>query len=171
RMTRYAVGDLQGCLDPLQRLLEKVGFDPARDQLWSTGDLVNRGPHSLECLRFLRGLGDSLRVVLGNHDLHLLALAESGRPPKLGDTLGPILEAPDRDELLDWLARQPLFYRDPSGDFSLVHAGLAPQWSLAEAQRLSDEISGVLQGPQRPDYFRHMYGDEPDQWDPALTGP
>lgn len=170
-MTRYAVGDLQGCLDPLRQLLERVGFDPAQDQLWSTGDLVNRGPQSLECLRFLRDLGDSLRVVLGNHDLHLLALAEGIRPLKRGDTLGPVLDAPDCAELLAWLERQPLFHRDPSGDFSMVHAGLAPQWSLADAQQLSNEIGTLLRGPRRRDYLEGMYGDTPAQWDPGLSGP
>lgn len=170
-MTRYAVGDLQGCFEPLRKLLDRVRFDPARDQLWSTGDLVNRGPQSLECLRFLRGLGDSLRVVLGNHDLHLLAVAEGIRPLKRSDTLQPILDAPDCAELLHWLRQQPLFYRDPSGDFSLVHAGLAPQWTLQDAQRLSDELGTVLRGPRHLDYLQTMYGDVPDCWEPSLEGP
>lgn len=167
-MTRYAVGDLQGCFQPLQKLLERVHFDPARDQLWATGDLVNRGPQSLECLRFFRDLGAGARVVLGNHDLHLLAVAAGIRPLKRGDTLRPILDAPDCADLLDWLRRQPLFYRDPHGDYSLVHAGLAPPWSLADAQRLSDEIGAVLLGPRRLDYLRDMYGDKPDLWDESL---
>src|SRR3954465_6137905 len=110
-MTRYAVGDLQGCYDPLRRLLDKVQFDPATDQLWSVGDLVNRGPQSLECLRFLLSLGTRARVVLGNHDLHLLAVANGIRPTKRGDTLQAILDAPDCAELLAWLRRQPLLYR------------------------------------------------------------
>lgn len=169
-MTRYAVGDLQGCFEPLQQLLEQVRFDPTRDQLWSTGDLVNRGPQSLECLRFFRELGSSARVVLGNHDLHLLAVARSIKRPKKSDTLHDILNAPDCADLLDWLTHQPLFYRDPSGDYALVHAGLAPQWSIAQAQALSDELATVLRSSQIAAYLEGMYGDEPDCWDDALTG-
>ncbi len=169
-MTRYAVGDLQGCFDPLRKLLDQVRFDPARDQLWSTGDLVNRGPQSLACLRFLRELGASARVVLGNHDLHLLAIAHGIKKPKKSDTLREILDAPDCAELLDWLTRLPLFYRDPSGDYALVHAGLAPAWSIEQAQALSDELSGVLRSTQLRTYLEGMYGDEPDCWDDALTG-
>jgi bis(5'-nucleosyl)-tetraphosphatase (symmetrical) len=168
-MTRYAVGDLQGCLDPLRRLLDRVRFEPARDQLWSTGDLVNRGPQSLACLRFLRDLGASARVVLGNHDLHLLAVAHGIKKLKKGDTLREILDAPDCAELLDWLTRQPLFYRDPTGDYALVHAGLAPTWSIAQAQALSDELVSVMRSPRLRDYLEGMYGDQPDCWDDALT--
>ncbi len=170
-MTRYAVGDLQGCFDPLRRLLDEVRFDPARDQLWSTGDLVNRGPQSLACLRFLRELGASARTVLGNHDLHLLAIAHGIKKPKKSDTLREILDAPDAAELLDWLTRLPLFHRDPSGDYALVHAGLAPMWSIEQAQALSDELGTVLRSAQLTDYLQGMYGDEPDRWDDALTGP
>lgn len=168
-MARYAVGDLQGCFDPLRRLLDRVAFDPARDVLWSTGDLVNRGPQSLECLRFFRDLGGSARVVLGNHDLHLLAVAAGIRRLKRSDTLQPVLDAPDAAELLEWLARQPLFYREP--DYALVHAGLAPQWTLDDAERLAGEIAGVLAGPERETYLRGMYGDEPSLWSETLQGP
>ena len=113
-MAVYAVGDLQGCLDPLQHLLEKLDFDPAHDRLWLVGDLVNRGPQSLEALRFVRDLGESAMTVLGNHDLHLLAVALGGKKTKGKDTLDPILVAPDRDELIDWLRRQPLVHHDPN---------------------------------------------------------
>jgi bis(5'-nucleosyl)-tetraphosphatase (symmetrical) len=168
-VTRYAVGDLQGCFDPLRHLLDRVRFDPARDQLWAVGDLVNRGPQSLECLRFIRNLGSSARVVLGNHDLHLLAVAAGIRKLKRGDTLQPILDAPDAAELLDWVAHQPLFYREP--DYVMAHAGLAPQWTIDDAERLSDEVSAVLTGCERLSYLNAMYGDEPARWSDALQGP
>jgi bis(5'-nucleosyl)-tetraphosphatase (symmetrical) len=168
-VTRYAVGDVQGCFEPLRRLLDQVKFDPTRDRLWAVGDLVNRGPQSLESLRFFRDLGDSARVVLGNHDLHLLAVAAGIRKLKRSDTLQPILDAPDAADLLEWVARQPLFYREH--DYAMVHAGLAPQWSLDDAARLSAEVSTVLAGPQRLDYLNGMYGDEPDHWSDALKGP
>lgn len=168
-MARYAVGDLQGCFDPLRRLLDRVGFDPAADRLWSVGDLVNRGPQSLECLRFFRDLGASARVVLGNHDLHLLAVAGGIRKLKRSDTLQPILDAPDAAELLEWVARQPLLYRE--ADYVLVHAGLAPQWTIDDAERLAAEVAAVLKSPQRDTYLRGMYGDEPALWSDALQGP
>lgn len=168
-MARYAVGDLQGCFDPLRRLLDRVHFDPASDRLWSTGDLVNRGPQSLQCLRFFRELGASARVVLGNHDLHLLAVAAGIRKMKRGDTLQPILDAPDAADLLAWIEDQPLFYRE--ADYALVHAGLAPQWTLDDAARLSAEVSTALRGKERESYLNGMYGDEPDRWSEALTGP
>lgn len=169
-MTRYAVGDIQGCFEPLQRLLHKVRFDPARDQLWAVGDLVNRGPQSLESLRFFAELGTSARVVLGNHDLHLLAVANGIRPLKRGDTLQPILDARDCAELLAWLRQQPLLYRDPTGDYTMVHAGLAPQWTIAQAATLADEVGTVLRGPGWIDFLRGMYGDTPSRWNEQLRG-
>ena len=168
-MARYAVGDLQGCFDPLRRLLDRVHFDPASDRLWSTGDLVNRGPQSLQCLRFFRELGAGARVVLGNHDLHLLAVAAGIRTLKRSDTLQPLLDAPDAAELLAWIEDQPLFYRE--ADYALVHAGLAPQWTLDDAARLAAEVSTALRGKEREAYLQGMYGDEPDRWSEALTGP
>lgn len=167
-MTRYAVGDVQGCWKSLQCLLENVDFDPRHDVLWSVGDIVNRGPQSLECLRFFVQLGASARVVLGNHDLHLLAVANGIRKLKRGDTLQPILDAPDRDELLAWLTRQPLFYCE--SDYAMVHAGLAPQWTLTRAQQLSDEVSTTLQSQQLVEFLREMYGDTPDVWSDKLQG-
>lgn len=167
-MTRYAVGDLQGCFTPLRKLLDRVKFDSNRDQLWSVGDLVNRGPQSLDCLRFFVALGSSARVVLGNHDLHLLAVANGVRPLKRGDTLRQVLDAPDCAELLGWLRRQPLLYNDPHGDYTMVHAGLAPQWSIEYAQILADEVSVVLQGPRYLDFLAGMYGDTPATWSDDL---
>ncbi len=167
-MTRYAVGDLQGCFDPLQRLLERVKFDPARDQLWTVGDIVNRGPQSLECLRFFYELGDRARVVLGNHDLHLLAIAHGVRALKRGDTLQPILDAPDCAELLAWLCRQPLLHRD--GAYTMVHAGLAPQWSIAYAKQLADEVAIALQSDRLVEFLEGMYGDTPASWSDQLKG-
>lgn len=169
-MTRYAVGDVQGCWKSLQCLLDQVKFDPQHDQLWSVGDIVNRGPQSLECLRFFAQLGSSARVVLGNHDLHLLAVANGIRKLKRGDTMQPILDAPDRDELLAWLTRQPLFYRDPRGDYAMVHAGLAPQWTFEQARQLSDEVSATLQSDHLLEFLHGMYGDTPDCWRDDLAG-
>jgi bis(5'-nucleosyl)-tetraphosphatase (symmetrical) len=167
-MTRYAIGDIQGCFDPLQRLLKRVKFDPTLDQLWAVGDIVNRGPQSLKCLRFLYELGNSARVVLGNHDLHLLAVANGVRPLKRGDTLQPILDAPDCAKLLSWLRKQPLLYRD--GDYTMVHAGLAPQWTITRAQQLADEISVVLQSDRFVEFLHGMYGDTPNCWSEDLQG-
>lgn len=167
-MTRYAVGDLQGCFDPLKRLLDRVAFDPARDCLWSVGDIVNRGPQSLECLRFLYELGDAARVVLGNHDLHLLAVAHGVRPLKRGDTLQTLLDAPDAADLLSWLRRQPLLYRE--GDYTMVHAGLAPQWTLDRAEQLAREVQQALQSDRIDEFLHGMYGDMPDCWRDDLVG-
>lgn len=169
-MRRLAVGDIQGCLDPLLRVLEQARFDPACDELWSVGDLVNRGPRSLATLRWFRELGGNARIVLGNHDLHLLAVAEGIRPLKRGDTLQQILDAPDASDLLEWLRRLPLVHHDRPTDTALVHAGLAPEWSAEEAKRLSDEVAAALQGPGYRDFLTHMYGDTPDRWDDELTG-
>jgi len=170
-MAVYAIGDLQGCLDPLKRLLERVGFDPSNDRLWFAGDLVNRGPESLEALRFVRDLGGLAISVLGNHDLHLLAAAWTGaRANKKSDTLAPVLAASDRDELLDWLRRRPLLHHDPALDFTLVHAGLPPPWDLDDARVLAAEVEAVLQSEGVTDFLHEMYGNLPDQWSPELTG-
>ena len=138
-MTAYAVGDVQGCYDALCRVLAQVSFDAHRDQLWLVGDLVNRGPQSLEVLRFVRSLGDSARLVLGNHEVHLLAVAAGVRRSRAGDTLGAVLAAPDRQELLDWLVRQPLMLEDQTLGYVMVHAGIPPQWELAEARQRARE--------------------------------
>lgn len=169
-MAVYAIGDVQGCLDPLQRLLERIGFDPSRDTLWCTGDVVNRGPRSLETLRFVKSLGVHLISVLGNHDLHLLAVAAGAAKPKQRDTLDEILSAPDREELLAWLRARPLLHHDPTVGYTLVHAGLLPQWDLADAQRLAREAEAVL-AAHAQEFLHHMYGDRPDHWHEDLRGP
>lgn len=169
-MTTYAIGDLQGCCDPLRRLLDQLHFDPARDRLLLTGDLVNRGPQSLEALRFVHSLGTSAVTVLGNHDLHLLAVAAGGKTGR-HDTLDAVLRAPDRDELLHWLSRQPLAYREPASDTLLVHAGLLPQWTVAQALELAREAEAVIRSPEAPAFYAQMYGNTPDRWDDGLQGP
>lgn len=169
-MAVYAIGDIQGCHRELQQLLALLKFDPARDRLWFAGDLVNRGPHSLEVLRFVRGLGDAALTVLGNHDLHLLAAVDHPARIKARDTLHAILDAPDREDLLDWLRRQPLLHHDAQLGFTLVHAGLPPQWDLAQAQACAHEVETVLRGGEHAEFFTHMYGDAPDAWSPDLRG-
>lgn len=158
-MTYYAIGDLQGCFDEFQDLLAHIGFSRGRDTLWLVGDIVNRGPRSLDCLRYIKRHEDSIRTVLGNHDLHLLALAYGNGRLKQQDTVGGILAAPDREPLLDWLRRQPLMRR--SGGQIIVHAGIWPQWDADTAQARADEVAEALR--QRPQqYFDHMYGNLPD---------
>lgn len=169
-MAVYAIGDIQGCYRELHHLLEYLHFDPAQDRLWFAGDLVNRGPQSLETLRFIRGLGKAALSVLGNHDLHLLAAADNPARIKKRDTLNPILDAPDRDELLHWLRQQPLLHHDADLNFTLVHAGLPPQWDLAQAQACAQEVEKVLRSAAHADFFAHMYGDKPDSWSDDLQG-
>lgn len=167
-MATYAIGDIQGCFDSLQRLLQRIAFDPAQDRLWQVGDLVNRGPDSLATLRWAKGRGDSLVTVLGNHDLHLLAVAAGAESPRRSDTFHDVLDAPDRDELLDWLRRRPLMHVE--NGFALVHAGLLPQWSVARARELAAEVETVLRGDNYRDFFAHMYGNQPDHWRDDLQG-
>ena len=143
-MSCYAIGDIQGCHVTLCRLLDRVRFDPAQDRLWLTGDLVNRGPRSLEVLRWARGLGDRVTAVLGNHDLHLVGRALGLRPPKKTDTLDPVLEAADGADLVAWLRERPLLHRE--GSFVLVHAGLLPEWTVGDAEALAREAEGILRG-------------------------
>ncbi|MFO8005819.1 symmetrical bis(5'-nucleosyl)-tetraphosphatase [Thioalkalivibrio sp.] len=170
-MAIYAVGDLQGCLAPLERLLERVRFDPAEDRLWLVGDLVNRGPASGNCLRYVHDLGSAAVTVLGNHDLHLLATAAGLRPPRPRDTLKDVLQRPDAEELLEWLAARPLIHHDTTLGWTLVHAGIPPQWHLEQACTEARAVEQVLQAPQRRDEFlARMYGDTPDRWDDALKG-
>ncbi|MFO1427231.1 MAG: symmetrical bis(5'-nucleosyl)-tetraphosphatase [Steroidobacteraceae bacterium] len=169
-MSRIAIGDVQGCHDELRALLARAGFRADRDRLWFVGDLVNRGPASLEVLRFVRALGDNAIVVLGNHDLHLLALAwGEGRGTRPGDTLDAVLAAPDRDALLEWLLHRPLAWHDAAAGDLLVHAGLVPQWSAARAAALAAEVESRLRTDPRK-VFAKMYGNEPDRWDDALEG-
>lgn len=168
-MSTYAVGDIQGCQDSFLRLLGACEFDRTRDCLWLVGDLVNRGPHSLETLRFIRSLGDAAVTVLGNHDLYLLMVAEGVEKHRgKGDTLDEILDAPDRDELLDWLRRQRLCHVEQG--FCLIHAGLLPQWSVPQARALAVEVETQLQGDAYRETLKHMWGSEPAQWSDDLVG-
>ena len=167
-MSTYVVGDIQGCLKPLKCLLGEVDFDPARDTLWSVGDVVNRGPSCLKTLRFLHKMRDSLVMVLGNHDLHLLAVAAGLRQPSKSDTLDQILEAPDREELLNWLLHRPLIHHEHG--HTMVHAGIPPQWSIEKAIKRAREVEAVLQSPDCTEFFRNMYGNEPAVWSKDLRG-
>ena len=166
-MTRYAIGDVQGCAQELDALLARLRFSADRDRLWFVGDLVNRGPASLATLRRVRALGDNAVVVLGNHDLHLLAAALGGERRRRSDTFDDVLAAPDRDALLEWLLHQPLAYRE-GGDL-MVHAGVVPQWSAAQTCALAAEVAAALGRDPRA-LFAHMYGDGPERWDEGLTG-
>lgn len=168
-MTTYAIGDIQGCYDELLQLLERIHFEPQQDTLWFVGDLVNRGHQSLESLRFIKGLGDSAITVLGNHDLHLLALATANRSPKKKDTLHEILDAPDRDELLHWLRHRPLIHYDKPRKQVLVHAGLPPQWKPKKAVQYAAEVETILRSDRHAELFQNMYGDEPSVWNKELS--
>jgi bis(5'-nucleosyl)-tetraphosphatase (symmetrical) len=166
-MSTYAIGDLQGCFVTLQSLLRKVDFNPRTDRLWLVGDLVNRGPDSLACLRFVQGLGDAAVTVLGNHDLHLLAIASGLGKPGPMDTLQAILEAPDRDPLLDWLRSRKLLHIE--GDYAMVHAGLLPSWTWQQAADLAAEVEESLRGNQYRQLLANMYGNEPVRWQEQLA--
>lgn len=167
-MPRFAIGDVQGCASELRALLAVLKFSSDRDRIWFVGDLVNRGPESLQCLRLIRALGDNAVVVLGNHDLHLLTVAAGHRRPHRSDTLAPILEAPDRDELLHWLARRPLAVAED--DLLMVHAGVLPQWSVDDVLARSREVESVLAGDRAEDFLQALYGDRPDAWRDDLDG-
>jgi bis(5'-nucleosyl)-tetraphosphatase (symmetrical) len=171
-MPTYAIGDIQGCSEEFEALLDRIGFDPVRDRLWLVGDLVNRGPRSLDVLRRVKGLGDAAITVLGNHDLHLLAAALTpSEQLKPQDTLGEIFTAPDRDELLDWLRRRPMLHHDPVLNYTMIHAGLPPQWDLALAQSCAGELENALRDDDRcTALFAHMYGDRPNRWSDGLRG-
>jgi bis(5'-nucleosyl)-tetraphosphatase (symmetrical) len=169
-MRTYAIGDIQGCALELRRLLERLRFDPAVDRLWFTGDLVNRGPGSLEVLRLVHSLDACSVVVLGNHDLHLLALAAGNLKHARKSTLDAVLQAPDRDELLEWLRHRPLLHHDAAKGFTLIHAGLPPQWDLSEAKTHARELEEALRGPGYRDFLFAMYGNEPSRWSPDLVG-
>lgn len=168
-MALYAIGDIQGCNTQLGALLKAIKFSADRDRVWFVGDLVNRGPESLETLRRVRALGDAATVVLGNHDLHLLALALGIGRRRQDDTLDDILHAPDRDELLDWLRFRPLMHEDPLLNLCLVHAGLAPHWDMVTARACAREVERALRSDPR-NFFEQMYGDEPSLWGDKLTG-
>lgn len=164
----YLIGDLQGCCDALERLLEKIDFSPSRDRLYLLGDLVNRGPASLRTLRRLQGLGDAARCLLGNHDLHLLAQAAGSRKPHRSDTLHEIIEAPDREALLHWLRQQRLALFEQG--WLMVHAGVVPQWDRGQTLALAAEVEALLRGPDLDEFLHTMYGNEPSRWSADLRG-
>ncbi|MDR0996620.1 MAG: symmetrical bis(5'-nucleosyl)-tetraphosphatase, partial [Zoogloeaceae bacterium] len=172
-MATYAIGDVQGCCDALRRLLDLAGFDPACDTLWLTGDLVNRGPQSAATLRFVKSLGDAALTVLGNHDLYLLLLgAGCVKKRARDDTLDDVLDAPDRDELLDWLRHRPLCHlEEQDGQMvCLVHAGLLPQWRVKKARELAAEVEAQLQGENYRDFYTDLWGSKPARWSSGLAG-
>ncbi|WP_150046856.1 symmetrical bis(5'-nucleosyl)-tetraphosphatase [Methylomonas rhizoryzae] len=166
-MAIYAIGDIQGCYDEFRRLLDAIGFEPASDTLWLAGDLVNRGPKSLETLRFVKSLGESAVTVLGNHDLHLLATVTAARSLGRKDTLEPILAAPDRDELLHWLRHRSLFHGDAS--YCMLHAGLPPQWDLTAVKAMALFAEQAIQSDDYATVLKSMYGDEPRLWQEGLS--
>jgi bis(5'-nucleosyl)-tetraphosphatase (symmetrical) len=168
-MALYAIGDVQGCDSELGALLEALKFSPDRDSLWFVGDLVNRGPDSLKVLRRIRAMGDAASVILGNHDLHLLAVAHGGARLRDDDTLDSVLAAPDRAALLEWLCERPLLHEDPRLNACMVHAGLPPQWDLALARECARELENALRRDPAK-LFERLYGDQPDRWDEALEG-
>ncbi len=169
-MSTYAIGDIQGCWSEFSALLEQVRFDPDHDRLWLVGDLVNRGPDSLEVLRFAHGLGDACRIVLGNHDLHLLATWFGGRAPRRSDTFADVLTAPDAERLCEWLRRQPLLVVDETLGFAMTHAGIPHIWDLDQARARAAEVETVLGGDDAFGFFAGMYGNEPDLWHDQLEG-
>lgn len=169
-MAIFAIGDIQGCYSELRKLLDTIRFTPDNDQLWLTGDLVNRGPESLATLRFVRSLGAACITVLGNHDLHLLALRFADKTPDIKHNLDPVLQAPDAEELLDWLRRQPLAHYDAALNTLLVHAGVAPAWDGLKTLQLAAEVETQLRGDTPGELLQLMYGREPALWSDSLTG-
>ena len=168
-MAVYAIGDIQGCYSALLELLDRLRFDASQDRLWLVGDLVNRGPQSAEVLRFVMSLPGTV-AVLGNHDLHLLAVAAGKAKMRTGDTLEGILSSPDREPMLDWLRRRPLLHHDADLGYTLIHAGLVPQWSLHQAMDLAQEAEIAIRASVSNDLFDTLYGDQPDRWDDSLAG-
>lgn len=166
-MATYAIGDVQGCYTPLGHLLDKIRFDPSADRLWFVGDLVNRGPESLQVLRLARELDDSVTAVLGNHDLYLLMVAAGFSRRGKDDTLVRVLEAPDRDELFAWLTQRPLLHAE--GEYVMVHAGLPPNWTVAQAAARAGEVEAVLRGPKARKFLLHLQGDQPERWSDSLV--
>ena len=167
-MSLYCIGDLQGCLAPFERLLKAIDFSPSRDTLYLLGDLVNRGPDSLGVLRRLHSLGDAAQCLLGNHDLHLLALSQGMRKPSRKDTMQTILQAPDSQALLDWLRHRPMALHRHG--WLMVHAGVLPQWSVAQTLTLAAEVEHALRGPNLKGFMEVMYGNAPSRWHDALQG-
>jgi bis(5'-nucleosyl)-tetraphosphatase (symmetrical) len=169
-MPTYAVGDIQGCYDEFAELLDRLDFEPARDRLWLVGDLVNRGPKSLQVVRLVRSLGDSAVVVLGNHELHLLAIRYGGHVPKLGDTFTELLTVADFDDICQWLRQLPLLVHDAELSYVMTHAGIPHIWNLEQSQAYAREVEQVIQGDGYREYFAGMYGNEPQCWTEELRG-
>jgi bis(5'-nucleosyl)-tetraphosphatase (symmetrical) len=167
-MATYAIGDVQGCFDELKRLLKDLGYSAERDRLWFVGDLVNRGPKSLEVLRFVRSLGDRAVTVLGNHDLHLVTQYEGFERPRKDDTFHDILDARDGGELVEWLRTRPMMHAE--GRYAMVHAGLLPQWSIRKSLLLGKEVEAALAARNYRDFLANMYGSTPDEWSDSLAG-
>jgi bis(5'-nucleosyl)-tetraphosphatase (symmetrical) len=167
-MATYAIGDVQGCFDELEQLVARIGFNPLHDRLWFVGDLVNRGPKSLEVLRFARSLEEAAVVVLGNHDLHLITQFEGFERKRKDDTFSDVLEAPDARELLDWLRTRPMMHAE--GGWAMVHAGLVPQWSIGVAVSLGKEVENALRAPNYREFLANMYGSKPARWEDSLAG-
>lgn len=168
-MPTYAIGDIQGCREQLEHLLETINFDPSEDRLWLAGDLINRGPDSLGTLRLLHGIREQLNIVLGNHDLHMLAAAQFAEFASSKDTFTDILASDDREVLVQWLTQQPLL-QETEG-YIMTHAGILPQWSLEQARGLAKEAEAAYQSEEADDYYRAMYGNLPEYWDSSLRGP
>lgn len=175
-MSTYAIGDIQGCFRPLMNLLKKIAFNPGKDKLWCVGDLINRGPKSLDTLRYLRDMDDSVEIVLGNHDLHFLAIYHGISPPRSSDTLAKLLSARDSLELSEWLRHKPLAHYDSVDtangiqNYLMVHAGVAPKWSVQKTLNLAAEVELALQGPDFKQFLQQMYGNTPDCWSKHLIG-
>lgn len=169
-MATYAIGDVQGCYDELKALLDRIKFNSDKDQLWFCGDLVNRGPKSLQTLRFIKSLEDNAITILGNHDLHLLAIAFDHQQPGKKDTFTDLLKADDASLLLDWLRHQRLAYHDQSLNITMLHAGLHPQWTIKQALGYAKEVEDILQSKNHIHFFKHMYGNKPHSWDASLSG-
>ncbi len=169
-MAIYAIGDVQGCYEQLAHLLDLIQIDPAEDDVWFTGDLVNRGPRSLDVLRLVKSLGDIATVVLGNHDLHLLALANGNNVPTEEPSLQAIVDAPDGDTLIEWLRQRPLVHYRPNLNTLMVHAGVIPEWNPLQIVKLAREVEAVLRGPSSGEFLTAMYGDTPARWASHLQG-
>lgn len=167
-MATFAIGDVQGCFDELQALLERIGFNPTQDRLWFVGDLVNRGPKSLEVLRFVKELGDRAVVVLGNHDLHLITQFEGFERKREDDTFTDVLGAPDAKALVDWLRTRSMMHVEDG--WAMVHAGLVPQWTIQSALELAKEVETALRMPGYRDFLANMYGSKPERWEDGLAG-
>ena len=169
-MSTYVIGDIQGCYRELLDLLDEINFDATNDELWFIGDLINRGPESLKVLRFVKQLNENTIVTLGNHDLHLIAVANKRQNKKNKDTLDEILAAPDREELMTWLRQQSLIHIDHDKGFTMVHAGLVPQWDLQQTTEVAQEAEAILKSDAFHDFLDVMYGNQPDQWSDDLEG-